>query len=72
MPAMSRKVHRHNMANPGEMRTCGPVQLSAMLTGARGVTPWLREGASVPQQQTIRDLAKSRAKAMKASRTGGR
>ena len=63
--AMSRKVHRHNKANPQEKRTCGPVQLSAMLTGARGATPWLREGASVPQQQTIRDFAKSRAKAMK-------
>ena len=63
--AMSRKVHRHNQANPGEKRTCGPVQLSALLTGARGVTPWLREGASVPQQQTIRDFGKSRAKALK-------
>jgi putative transposase len=27
--------------------------------------PWLREGASVPQQQLIRDFGKSRAKAMK-------
>ena len=63
--AMSRRVHRHNRADPGGKRTCGPVQLSGMLTAARGVTPWLREGASVPQQQTIRDFAKSRAKAMK-------
>ena len=36
-----------------------------MLTAARGVTPWLREGASVPQQQTVRDFARSRAKAVK-------
>jgi putative transposase len=36
-----------------------------MLTGARGVTPWLAEGASVPQQQIIRDFAASRAKALK-------
>jgi putative transposase len=36
-----------------------------MLTGARAAVAWLREGASVPQQQTIRDFAKSRAKAMK-------
>jgi putative transposase len=62
---MSRKVHRDNRAGPGQERTCGPVQLSGILTAARGVTPWLREGASVPQQQTIRDFAKSRAKAMK-------
>jgi putative transposase len=41
------------------------VQLSALLTEARGVTPWLRDGASVPQQQTIRDFGKSRAKALK-------
>jgi putative transposase len=63
--AMSRKVHRHNRANPDGKRTCGPVQLSAMLTEARGAMAWLRSGASVPQQQTIRDFAKSRAKAMK-------
>ncbi|MDQ8706178.1 transposase [Streptomyces sp. LHD-70] len=44
---------------------CGPVRLSSMLTEARSRTPWLREGASVPQQQTIRDFAKSRAKALK-------
>jgi putative transposase len=29
------------------------------------VTPWLAEGASVPQQQVIRDFAASRAKALK-------
>jgi putative transposase len=65
---MSRKVHRHNKAHlndPQEKRTCGPVQLSSMLTGARGSTPWLGAGASVPQQQTIRDFGKSRAKAIK-------
>ena len=63
--AMSRKVHRHNRARPDDRLTCGPVGLSAMLTAARGSTPWLAEGASVPQQQTIRDFAKSRAKALK-------
>lgn len=36
-----------------------------MLTGARAVTPWLAEGASVPQQQVVRDYGKSRAKALK-------
>ncbi|WP_315903828.1 transposase [Streptomyces sp. BK340] len=36
-----------------------------MLTEARRVTPWLAQGASVPQQQVIRDFAKSRAKAVK-------
>jgi putative transposase len=36
-----------------------------MLTEARAVTPWLAEGSSVPQQQLVRDFAKSRAKALK-------
>jgi putative transposase len=36
-----------------------------MLTEARAVTPWLREGACVPQQQIIRDFGKARAKALK-------
>ena len=65
---MSRRVHRDNLAHandPEGRRTCDPVQLSAMLTQARGVLVWLGEGASVPQQQTIRDFGKSRAKALK-------
>jgi putative transposase len=41
-----------------------------MLTEARGVMPWLAEGASVPQQQVIRDFAKSRAKALKDVKDG--
>lgn len=36
-----------------------------MLTEARAAMGWLREGSSVPQQQIIRDFAKSRAKALK-------
>ncbi|MEN3586776.1 RNA-guided endonuclease TnpB family protein, partial [Streptomyces sp. ZYX-F-203] len=48
-----------------EKTTCGPARLDKMLTEARTTMSWLREGASVPQQQTIRDFAKSRAKAMK-------
>ncbi|MBL1102897.1 transposase, partial [Streptomyces sp. 205] len=35
------------------------------LTDARRMTPWLREGSSVPQQQLIRDFGKSRSKALK-------
>ncbi|MEU9120907.1 transposase [Streptomyces sp. NPDC048506] len=62
--AMSRKVHRHNKAT-GEKTTCGPAQLDKMLTEARWSMAWLREGSSVPQQQIIRDFAKSRAKALK-------
>ncbi|MFB6812272.1 RNA-guided endonuclease InsQ/TnpB family protein [Streptomyces sp. NPDC056387] len=62
--AMSRKVHRHNRAADGKI-TCGPAQLDRMLTGARQSMGWLRDGASVPQQQVIRDFAKSRTKAMK-------
>ncbi|MBB4772575.1 hypothetical protein ACN3XK_66490 [Actinomadura welshii] len=45
--------------------TCGPARLGAMLTGWRAGERWLRAGASVPQQQTIRDFARSRAKALK-------
>ncbi|MFE6690395.1 RNA-guided endonuclease InsQ/TnpB family protein [Streptomyces sp. NPDC057743] len=62
--AKSMAVHQCNRAT-GEKTTCGPVQLAAMLTEARARTPWLREGACVPQQQLIRDFGKSRAKALK-------
>jgi putative transposase len=51
--------------NGDTARTCGPAQLDKMLTGWRAERDWLREGASVPQQQIIRDFAKSRAKALK-------
>jgi len=62
--AKSRQVHAHNKAT-AEGMTCGPAQLDRMLTEARARTPWLRDGASVPQQQIIRDFAKSRVKAQK-------
>ncbi|MEU1601342.1 zinc ribbon domain-containing protein, partial [Streptomyces sp. NPDC005708] len=62
--AKSRQAHAQSRAG-GEKLTCGPAQLDRMLTDARGVTPWLAEGASVPQQQVIRDFARSRAKALK-------
>ena len=62
--AMSRKVHALNRT-VAEKTTCGPAQLDKLLTEARRSTAWLREGSSVPQQQTVRDFAKSRAKAMK-------
>ncbi len=48
-----------------EGEKCGPARLDRMLTGARAVNTWLREGSSVPQQQIIRDFGKSRAKALK-------
>jgi putative transposase len=63
--AKSRAVHAHNKANPGDKLTCGPAQLDKTLTETRARTPWLRQGASVPQQQIIRDFAKSRSKALK-------
>ncbi|MYT11855.1 putative transposase [Streptomyces sp. SceaMP-e96] len=63
--AKSKAIHVHNINNPEDTLTCGPVVLSKMLTEARARTPWLREGASVPQQQLIRDFGKSRAKALK-------
>ncbi|GAA0675920.1 RNA-guided endonuclease TnpB family protein [Streptomyces thermocarboxydus] len=65
--AVSRKRHHANRTRPdgAPKVTCGPAELDKMLTEARAKLPWLREGASVPQQQTIRDFAKSRAKAQK-------
>ncbi|MER6406212.1 transposase [Streptomyces viridosporus] len=63
--AKSRAVHAHNRAHPDGRLTCGPAQLDKMLTEARARTPWLRDGASVPQQQIIRDFATSRSKALK-------
>ncbi|MER6105872.1 transposase [Streptomyces sp. NPDC001832] len=63
--AKSRTVHAHNRKHPADRLTCGPAQLDKMLTDARARTPWLAEGASVPQQQIIRDFAKSRSKALK-------
>ncbi|NEA21354.1 RNA-guided endonuclease InsQ/TnpB family protein [Actinomadura bangladeshensis] len=45
--------------------TCGPARLDKMLTGWRSGRRWLRAGCSVPQQQTVRDFARSRAKALK-------
>lgn len=56
--ATSRAAHK-----AGE--ECGPARLDKMLTGWRTEHEWLREGASVPQQQIIRDFARSRAKALK-------
>ncbi|MGW1065091.1 RNA-guided endonuclease InsQ/TnpB family protein [Streptomyces aureus] len=67
--AMSRKVHGLNR-DTVEKTTCGPAQLDKLLTEARAATAWLREGASVPQQQTVRDFAKSRAKALKDIKAG--
>jgi putative transposase len=48
-----------------EGEKCGPARLDKMLTEARRITPWLREGSSVAQQQLIRDFGTSRAKALK-------
>src|SRR6476660_7696727 len=65
--AKSKQVHAWNQNRPegAGKKTCGPAQLDKMLTEARAVTPWLREGSSVPQQQLIRDFGKARAKAIK-------
>ncbi|QPP10797.1 transposase [Streptomyces bathyalis] len=63
--AKSKAVHARNKAHPEGKLTCGPGQLDRMLTETRGRTSWLSAGASVPQQQVIRDFAKSRAKALK-------
>ncbi|MFJ8632242.1 RNA-guided endonuclease InsQ/TnpB family protein [Streptomyces sp. NPDC093568] len=65
--AKSKETHLWNRNRPEGMDklTCGPAQLDRMLTEARGKNTWLREGSSVPQQQIIRDFAKSRAKAQR-------
>ncbi|MEU6271628.1 transposase [Streptomyces populi] len=63
--ARSRAVHLHNKAHPHDRWTCGPAQLDRMLTGARARIPWLAEGSSVVQQQTVRDFGRARAKAQK-------
>ncbi|GAA1247131.1 RNA-guided endonuclease TnpB family protein [Kitasatospora nipponensis] len=64
--AKSRQRSVANRTRPegGEKVTCGPAELDRMLTEARAAMPWLREGASVPQQQIVRDFAKSRTKAL--------
>ncbi|MGW2935550.1 RNA-guided endonuclease InsQ/TnpB family protein [Streptomyces sp. NPDC001156] len=62
--AKSKQVHVQGKAG-GEKLTCGQAQLDKMQTAARRGMPWLAEGASVPQQQVIRDFAKARAKALK-------
>ncbi|MEV6038806.1 hypothetical protein AB0L65_47195 [Nonomuraea sp. NPDC052116] len=63
--ATSKAAHLHNRIHPEDKQTCGPAQLDKMLTGWRGEHEWLAAGASVPQQQIIRDFARSRAKALK-------
>ncbi|NGO75131.1 transposase [Streptomyces sp. YC504] len=63
--ARSQGTHAHNLDNPQDKRTCGPAELDRMLTRARSITPWLREGSCVPQQQIIRDFGRARAKAIK-------
>ncbi|MGW4518260.1 RNA-guided endonuclease InsQ/TnpB family protein [Streptomyces sp. NPDC004393] len=62
--ARSKATHQQARTS-GEKLTCGPAALDRMLTEARRVTPWLAQGASVVQQQVIREFAKSRAKALK-------
>ncbi|NUW37194.1 transposase [Nonomuraea sp. SMC257] len=63
--ATSRTVHLHNKTHPEDPQSCGPAQLDKMLTSWRAEHEWLAAGASVPQQQIIRDFARSRAKAVK-------
>ncbi|MEV0151862.1 MULTISPECIES: transposase [unclassified Nonomuraea] len=63
--ATSKTAHLHNKTHPEDPQSCGPAQLDKMLTGWRAEHGWLAEGASVPQQQIIRDFARSRAKAVK-------
>ncbi len=68
--AKSKAVHLRNKSTSSGKQTCGPAQLDKMLTEARAMTPWLRDGSSVPRQQIIRDFGKSRAKAQKDIKDG--
>jgi len=63
--AKSKQTHLGNKNRPEgvDQQTCGPAQLDKMLTEARKTNGWLREGSSVPQQQSIRDFGTSKAKA---------
>lgn len=63
--AKARQTYLSKRVAPDHKLTCGAAQLDKMLTQARARMPWLSAGASVPQQQTIRDFAKSRTKALK-------
>ncbi|MEV6241291.1 transposase [Lentzea sp. NPDC051838] len=63
--AQSRETSRHNRANPGDPRTCGPAQLDKLLTSWRARYEWLRAGSSVAQQQVVRDFGVARTKALK-------
>jgi putative transposase len=56
--ARSKKAH-------AEDEKCGPARPDKTPTEVRTANAWLREGSSAPQQQIIRDFAKSRAKALK-------
>ncbi len=56
--AESKKAHQAG-------QTCGYAELDKQLTGWRQQQDWLAAGSAVPHQQTVRDFAKSRAKALK-------
>nr|WP_246300629.1 helix-turn-helix domain-containing protein [Actinopolyspora biskrensis] len=49
----------------------GPAALDKMLTRARRVTPWLREGGSVPQQRSSRASAISGGLKLRHGKTSG-
>lgn len=60
----SNAAHRESVTT-GVKVECGPAQLDKRLTGWRGEHEWLAAGSSVAAQQTIRDFARARAKALK-------
>lgn len=60
----SNAAHRESVAT-GVKVGCGPAQLDKRLTGWRAEHEWLAAGSSVAQQQTIRDVGRARAKALK-------
>jgi putative transposase len=66
---LARWVWNQSVATSRDAHTageeCGPAKLDRALTGWRQAQPWLAEGSSVVQQQTVRDFAAARAKALK-------
>ncbi|MFZ3493684.1 RNA-guided endonuclease InsQ/TnpB family protein [Streptomyces sp. 5.8] len=62
---MSRPAVSRSKRAQAEKEKCGPARLDKMLTEARNHNTWWGEGSSVPQQQSVRDFGKSRAKALK-------
>lgn len=61
---MWNEIARAYGAGPDQVPTFGAADQDKRLTSWRSQHPWLAEGSSVAQQQTVRDFAAARAKAL--------